>query len=622
LTLWGFHVPLCAEQNDQRMIKQSVKITERGSISLFGIMQRRSLNQRPLFAARAAGFMGRDTKVIHETDTVAVIVEAEDASSVARAMEKVPKHHAEQVVQLSQKLLSLQAGEAALKSLFANKSVQRVQTTKKKTLHMDVAAVDIGLRTKPQGARRVAEEGTGVLIGIIDSGFDLSHPMFRDGSGKLRVERLLWQRGSQPPREFSMEQLTKGWANGSNPGADQNGHGTHVASIAGGTAHQGIEGIAPGARFVLVKTDFLNTDKAVKWIYDKAGPLPCVVNMSLGHHWGAHDGTDAEERYHASLAQTPGKIICISAGNEHEDRLHIGGRFTVGEEKIVEFMVFRAEEPGNSPSAAMTLWHDEKDRFSVTLVTPDGTEFAAPALGQLDQYQAPKVSIQFGRDGYAWSKLVQIQIQLGFSLDAHPVRDLDGWKLKFRFASGTIGRLDGWFANSGMGAFKPSGLLEEARTVGLSATGAGCIAVASHVSKTKWDSDQGPQKTSSIVGRISRFSSLGPTRDGRPKPEISAPGEMITAALATGSEMAQAPNYELYRNTAKRLLTIQGTSMACPVITGVIALMLQKKNTLTTGQVRDILHATARKDVHTGVGDWNPAYGYGKVDVAAALAAL
>jgi len=342
--------------------------------------------------------------------------------------------------------------------------------------------------------------------------------------------------------------------------------------------------------------------------------------MSLGHHWGAHDGTDAEERYHADLAaRNPGKIICISAGNEREDEMHIGGRFSPGEDEVVGFGVFRAEEPGEAPGAAMTLWHDENDRFVITLVTPDGTEVPAPVLGQLDQYQAPNVVIQIGRDGYAWSNLVQTQIQLQFTRNAHPIRDLQGWKLKIRCDQAALGRLDGWFANSGMGSFKGHPLLEQARTVGLSATGPGCIAVASHVSKNAWASDHGPQRKQSTVGRSSKFSSLGPTRDDRSKPEISAPGEMITAALAANSDMAKLAGYEPSRQTAKRLLTIPGTSMACPAVAGIVALMLQKKPTLTTAQVRDILRTAARKDAHTGVQTWHPAYGYGKVNLLAAL---
>jgi subtilisin family serine protease len=574
-------------------------------------------------AARAAGFLGQDLEAMEESDPTAVLVEARNAAAVADAIAPDAGNDVGQVVLLNDHLLSLQAGAQGLSTLLRNRGVQRIQTKKLKQIHMDVAAIDIGL--KANGTRTVPEDGTGVLVAIVDSGFDLSHPMFRDAAGNLRVEGLLWQRQPpNPPRQFTAAQLSAGWSNGSNPGADENGHGTHVATIAAGSRHQNLEGIAPGASFLLVKTNFIDTDKALKWIYDKAGNRPCVVNMSLGHHWGAHDGTEAEERYQAELAaQYPGKIICVSAGNEREDKLHIGGRFSPGEEQTIDFATFRAERPGERPRAAMTLWHDENDLFSITLVTRDGTEIAAPAIGQMDEYEATEVNIQIGRQIYVWSKLVQTEIVLDFTSDAHPVQHLQGWRLKLRCEQATVGRLDGWFANSGMGQFLPHPMVEEARTIGLSATGDGCIAVASHVSKNSWTSDSGVQdRPGAVLGRSSSFSSLGPTRDGRWKPEISAPGEVITSALAAGCAMATRTGFSPFRQAASRLLSIQGTSMSSPMVAGVIALMLQKKPILTTAQVRDLLKMTAHKDAHTGLADWNPAYGYGKVAVAAVLAAI
>ena len=59
--------------------------------------------------------------------------------------------------------------------------------------------------------------------------------------------------------------------------------------------------------------------------------------------------------------------------------------------------------------------------------------------------------------------------------------------------------------------------------------------------------------------------------------------------------------------------------MATPVVTGIVALLLQKKTSLTLAQAREALKASARHDLHTGPAAWDPAYGFGKVDVAAAL---
>ena len=131
-----------------------------------------------------------------------------------------------------------------------------------------------------------------------------------------------------------------------------------------------------------------------------------------------------------------------------------------------------------------------------------------------------------------------------------------------------MGRLDGWFFNQGFGRFKTHPLLETARTVGIPATSKASITVASHVSKNTWDSDDGSQIDGNVLIRSSPFSSLGPTRDGRWKPDISAPGQYITAALAASSELSQLPERAQVSN---KLLSIEGTSMATPVVTGAIA---------------------------------------------------
>ena len=163
-------------------------------------------------------------------------------------------------------------------------------------------------------------------------------------------------------------------------------------------------------------------------------------------------------------------------------------------------------------------------------------------------------------------------------------------------------------------------MVEAARVVGLAATGNSCIAVASYVSKTSFDADNGHEVDStSVVGRISSFSSIGPSRDGREKPDIAAPGQYLTAALAAGSNESQD---EDAANNAQRLLTIAGTSMAAPMVTGVVALMLQKRGTLTPQQAKQAIFASARKDAHTGLLVWTPQYGHGKVDAAGALAQI
>ena len=134
--------------------------------------------------------------------------------------------------------VSLTTASKLMKSEKISK-ISKIETKKRRLLHLDNANTQIGLHVPATGQRAISETGTGVVIGVVDSGFDLTHPMFRDGSGNLRVDALLDQ---YTGKEFSTAELESGWngvLNPSGPGGDENGHGTHVATIAGGTLHKG-----------------------------------------------------------------------------------------------------------------------------------------------------------------------------------------------------------------------------------------------------------------------------------------------------------------------------------------------------------------------------------------------
>ncbi|MED1287565.1 S8 family serine peptidase [Bacillus mycoides] len=111
---------------------------------------------------------------------------------------------------------------------------------------------------------------------------------------------------------------------------------------------------------------------------------------------------------------------------------------------------------------------------------------------------------------------------------------------------------------------------------------------------------------------LSWFSSAGPTKDGRQKPEISAPGHQVIAA-ATDT---------ITSNTTDGVTAMSGTSMAAPAVTGVIALVLAEAQAkginLTIDQIRDILIKTARKNPPEGEG-WNDRYGWGRIDASKAV---
>jgi serine protease AprX len=102
------------------------------------------------------------------------------------------------------------------------------------------------------------------------------------------------------------------------------------------------------------------------------------------------------------------------------------------------------------------------------------------------------------------------------------------------------------------------------------------------------------------------FSSIGPTPDGRTKPDVVAPGVDIGSARASGTSLGD-PIDANWTNAS-------GTSMACPHVAGVAALMLDKNSALTPGNVKSLLMATA---VNIGAGP--NEMGAGRVDALAAV---
>jgi hypothetical protein len=143
--------------------------------------------------------------------------------------------------------------------------------------------------------------------------------------------------------------------------------------------------------------------------------------------------------------------------------------------------------------------------------------------------------------------------------------------------------------------------------------------VGSYVTKWRWPTYDGRAFIYTGADRtqdISTFSGIGPTADGRQKPEITAPGQGITAALSSSVDTGTIGTY--IQPGAKHHL-IQGTSMATPHIAGVAALLLGAKPTLTASEVKSYLTSTARSDAFTGSVP-NSTWGYGKIDAYQAVA--
>jgi subtilisin family serine protease len=122
--------------------------------------------------------------------------------------------------------------------------------------------------------------------------------------------------------------------------------------------------------------------------------------------------------------------------------------------------------------------------------------------------------------------------------------------------------------------------------VGSPAAATRAIAVGAFTTRTCWPAlDRTVCYTNpSAIGDIAPFSVAGPTRDGRMKPDITAPGLGVLSAL---SDQATAPGERIA--PGRNYWVLEGTSMATPHVAGTIALMMEHRPGLTPEDVLDIL---------------------------------
>jgi serine protease AprX len=137
-----------------------------------------------------------------------------------------------------------------------------------------------------------------------------------------------------------------------------------------------------------------------------------------------------------------------------------------------------------------------------------------------------------------------------------------------------------------------------------------------------------------VDDQITSFSSKGPTTlDHIAKPDLVAPGNNLVSLRVAGSTLDTTyPQYEIWPTSGTAMYyELSGTSMATPLVSGAVALMLQQNPSLTPDQVKAALMLTAWKGVgqftssHSSIGtlfsneDDIFTYGAGYLDVDAAL---
>lgn len=494
---------------------------------------------------------------------------------------------------------------------------------------MDISNGIIGSDKAAQGINLPqAFDGSGVVLGVTDIGFDFTHPNFQNSNilsfwDMITTDTLSGNERMLTGRDYNADELRA--LQHSYDGLKQT-HGTHVLGIAAG-GNDVYRGVAPNADIVLVNNvlgdnygqldsiqqkKILNTPdyeiQEFKYIFnqaEKAGK-PCVINISAGSRQSFGDDFPIFNKKISDICG-PGRIIVASAGNNGQQLVTLHKRpdqESVGSRPIV------------TNSQLCYLFFQRKGDVECELLyanEEDGEKFLLPdtlyeAIDTISDYDASFVRYYIlehekmeGKGQFLYARL-------------------SGTGEGFLFTQGVR------YQNSG----KDDGFNDA--VYDYSVDFPACYDDIICVGGTDYRNDIVNYKGEEMhtdngeLGKEFIHTSVGPRLDGYQKPDVVAPASCINSSYNSF--------YEEYNPLARDILwdvehfehngrtyawnSNSGTSMSSPIVAGVVALWLQANPNLTPQDIKDIIKRTA-KHPDPSLQYPNAIYGYGEIDAYAGL---
>ena len=550
---------------------------------------------------------------------------------------------------------------SSLGALSCGRQVKRIETGRRCSIQMDTTRLVVNAEKVYTGeGLSQSYTGHGVVVGVQDIGFDLTHPNFYSADMSRYRIKALWDQLSRDTigstlyvgrdyvgRDALLE--LKHPIDG-----ETQTHGTHTAGIAAGSGAEGdgvispYRGMACDADLVLVdnaadnaslidpkdyyKFTYATDALGFKYIFDYAERMhqPCVINFSEG---SSQDFHGYDQLYYELLAKLigSGRIIVSSAGNDGARNSYI--HKNIGKERAGAFIM------GNEKRFSCTAKSKQTFTFRVSVYD----NVASPQIVDISTVKVCNAqdslltdSLLVGGKKYIWRVLAypnsydtretayDFQISSPSKLGDSPQVSL---QVMGRDADIELYRMSGYMFPHSLDPVLDAG--DCRYTIFSPSSSPDVICVGSTSYRTQFVNYLGEKKVydSGQKGIRSAFSAMGPTLDGRIKPDVMAPGQNIISSYSTffinnpknvnASVKSDVRHFD-YNGRTYAWNANAGTSMSAPVVTGAIALWLQADPTLTPA---DCLEIFAKTCTHydASLSYPNNLYGYGQIDVAAGL---
>lgn len=536
--------------------------------------------------------------------------------------------------------------------------VKRMEANSYKKCLMDSAIYQVNAIPVYEGlSLPAAYTGKGVVMGIMDIGFDYTNPNFYNYQMDQYRIKAVWDQLSKDTigcplpvgREYTnQEELL---AQGCSTDGELQYHGSHTLGIAAGSGSEGIpsnvpgkyHGIAYDSDICLVANattenmsliDPSQQDKftyamdalGFKYIFDYADKVgkPCVISFSEGSDQDFHGYDILYNEVLDSLTSKPGHILVTSAGNNGNEwnYLHkpIGkesaGCFVKNRSDYIQHTVKSREtfslktniyeNQGTSPtsilvtSAQVTEAHDSTWTKEISI----GDDTYTLTIAAYPSCYNPQDIC------YDWM-IKSVNRHIGeTTLISYQVVGKDADVEMYR----TTGEM---YANDCDPTLADG---DNTHSINSPACAESMITVGATVNRTSFTNVDGQvlNVINTPQGSQCDYSSIGPTFDGRIKPDVMAPGANVIASYNhfNGEKYKNSWDVEhfQYQGHTYAWNNMTGTSMSSPIVGGAIALWLQANPNLTRDDVKRIISKTSRPlDAQLQIS--NNQWGYGEIDV-------